>query len=234
MDSKGIIFIHGAGLGNFVWNGMKGKMDIPAMAVDFPNRKKGAKANLHLHFKTYVDMISRHVEKLNVEKLIFVVHSIGGCVGLKVADIFKDKLAGFVGISAAIPKNGNSFISCLPFPKNIIVPLMMKFAGTRPSRKIIEEQLCNDLTPEQRKMVVTTFTPESMALYIEKCEARIPETNRMYIKLTDDKTLSPAMQEKMIQNLKPQQIATIQSGHLAMLSHPEELARLLNEFSKEV
>lgn len=100
--------------------------------------------------------------------MIIIAHSIGGLIGLRIAECFKDKIIGFVGIGSAIPKNGNSFVSCLSFPQKLIVPLIMKLAGTKPPKSAIKNGLCNDLNPSQAEKVVKNFTAESRCLYTKK------------------------------------------------------------------
>lgn len=233
MNNKGFILLHGAGLGSFIWDEVKSGLHLPAFSVDFPNRNQGGRVNRQLHFEDYVKQIIQEIEKWEIEKLIIVAHSIGGCVGLKVAEYFESRIAGFVGIGAAIPVNGNSFISCLPYHQRILVPLLLKIVGTKPPKKVIERGLCNDLEDEQTALVVHQFTPESRFLYTEKCKAGIPDTNRFYIRLSLDKEFPLSVQDKMAKNLNAQKVTTLQSGHLSMLSRPEELADVLNGFYKD-
>jgi pimeloyl-ACP methyl ester carboxylesterase len=153
MNPKGIALIHGAGLGSFIWNGMVDKLNLPAIALDFPNRNKGDEINKQLRLNDYSNKIIHTLDRWDTEKLIIVAHSIGGCVGLKVAEHFGSRVIGFVGVGAAIPLNGNSFVSCLPFPQNLVMPLVLKLAGTKAPEKAIENGLCSDLSDEQKKLV---------------------------------------------------------------------------------
>ena len=229
-DSLGIIFIHGAGLGKFIWKEIKSNLDYPSFMIEFPNRNTDDKANSKLSFEDYVTKAISDTQKFGKQKLIIVTHSIGGLVGLRIAEHFKDETIGFVGIGSAIPKNGKSFVSCLPFPQKLIVPLIMKLAGTKPPKSAIEKGLCNDLNPSQTKEIVENFTAESKDLYIEKSKSNIPNTNKLYVELTNDKEFPVPTQEKMSVNLKCKNIVSLESGHLPMLSVPEKLSGILNEF----
>ncbi|MBK6264895.1 alpha/beta hydrolase [Marivirga sp. S37H4] len=230
MKKNGVLLIHGAGLGSFIWDELIPLLNLPALAVDFPNRKKGDKVNLQLSFKHYSDAVIQQVEQWNIESFVIVAHSVGGCVGLKVAEHFGKRVIGFVGISSVIPSDGNSFISCLPFPQKVIMPVILKIAGTKPPKKAIEIGLCHDLTDMQCQSIMENFTPESKALFKEKCKAEIPNVKKLYIKLLNDQEFPTSMQEKMAENMNTQNIATIESGHLPMLSHTNELAKILNDF----
>src|SRR5690606_11877659 len=120
----------------------------------------------------------------------------GACVGLSDLNRFSHELKGFVALGAVIPKNGNSFVSSLPFPQRLVLPIILKLIGTKPPRKSIENELCNDLTGEQSLKIVHEFTPEIRALYTTKIIYDWPEVKRLYIKLTDDPSMPDGFQDK--------------------------------------
>jgi Alpha/beta hydrolase family len=226
-----IILMHGAGLGSFIWDEIKPLIIRPTLAVDFPNRGRAeSKTGLKLSLDDYTNNIIDVIRRSKDEKLIFVTHSISGCVGLKLADYFDNQVIGFVAIGSAIPGNGNSYFSCFPPLQAIIMKLLIRLLGTTPPANIIMKSLCNNLTQEQSENIVQKFTPESTALYFDKCHAEVPEVKKMYVKLLDDKAFSLANQENSIKNLRPQSIVELRSGHLPMISHPKKLAEMLNEF----
>ncbi len=229
-EKLGIIFIHGAGLGKFIWNEIEPNLNYSFLMIEFPSRNADDKASFKLIFEDYVVKAISETQNFNKEKLIIVTHSIGGLVGLRIAEHFKAKTIGFAGIGSAIPKNGNSFVSCLPFPQKFIVPLIMKMAGTKPPKSAIESGLCNDLNPSQTKMVVENFTAESKSLYTEKSKTKIPDIKKLYVELTNDKEFPISVQKKMAENLNCKNIVKLESGHLPMLSVPEKLSGILNEF----
>ena len=55
-----------------------------------------------------------------------------------------------------------------------------------------------------------------------------------YVKLLQDQSVPPEMQDKMIRNLGAPNVVVIDAGHNVMISQPEALARFLNEIAKEV
>jgi len=153
---------------------------------------------------------------------------------LKLADYLRDKITGFVGIGSIFPINGKSFVSCFPFPQNYLMPLILRILGTKPPKKSIEQELCNDLTPEQTSEIVKRFTPEAIRLYTTNVHHKNIASKTLYIKLNNDKSLSLQLQEKMAKEMNIYNIATLDSGHLPMISRPKELADILNDFVKNV
>jgi pimeloyl-ACP methyl ester carboxylesterase len=234
IDKIGIVLIHGAGLGGFIWTDLKPLIKKTVLTIELPNREVGDKANSNLTFGDYKKSAIEQVEKWGIDNFVIVTHSIGGCIGLSLTDYFAEKVVGFVGISSAVPTNGNSFISCLPFPQSLLMPLILNLFGTKPPQKVIEQTLCNDLTFEQTSEIVRRFTPEAKLLYTTKVNYKKLDIKKLYIKLTNDKGFPLQLQDKMIKNLATPKVVTLDSGHLPMISKPKELSEILNDFINEI
>ena len=230
----GVVFLNGAGLNSSIWNDLKGKIPNPILLINFPNRKTEGNLNAKLTFDNYVNGAVTEVKSWGHSHFIIVAHSIGACVGLKVAEQFKKELVGFVAISSVIPESGQSFVSSLPFPQKLLLPILMTLFGTKPPKKSIANELCNDLPSVTTSKIVTEFTPEAKALYTTKISFDLPNTKRLYIKLTNDNSMPVELQDNMARNLESTKIESIGSGHLAMLSKPNELAAILSNFVNEV
>ncbi len=185
-DKIGIVFIYGAGLASFIWDDLKPLIKNPVLTIEFPNRGVDDKTNVNLTFNDYKKSAIEQIEKWDIENFVIVTHSIGGCVGLSLIDYFSEKVTGLVGISSAVPINGNSYISCLPFPQSLLMPLMLNLFGTKPPQKTIEQMLCNDLTTEQTSELIKRFTPEAKLLYTTKVNYKNLDTKTLYIKLTKE------------------------------------------------
>ncbi|TVR76374.1 MAG: alpha/beta hydrolase [Saprospirales bacterium] len=235
MDNKmGILLINGAGLNSSIWNDLKAIIKNPILSIEFPNRKVDNNPNSKLAFEDYLNATTSQLEKWPVDQFIIVAHSIGACVGLKALEQFKDDLKGFVAIGSVIPISGSSFVSSLPFPQKLFLPVLLSLFGTKPPGKSIETELCNDLTSEQKSEIVSGFTPESKKLYTTKITYDLPDIKRLYVKLTNDKSISTALQDEMAKNLRATKLVALNSGHLPMLSKPKELAMVLSDFMESL
>ncbi|MBA3901102.1 MAG: alpha/beta hydrolase [Bacteroidetes bacterium] len=236
MDNNkiGIVCLHGAGLNSSIWNNLKPLLNFPVLAIDFPNRGNEGNSNKNLTFNDYTESVIDQINKWEKDKIILAVHSIGGCVGKKVAEHFEKKIVGIIGIGAIIPLNGHSFASSMPFPQNILLPVLLKLFGTKPPETAIEKELCNDLTPKETTQIVKHFTPESILLYTSKITSKNSYSNTLYIKLSNDKSLPLDLQEKMAKNLNSSKILTLESGHLPMISKAGQLSEIINSFADTV
>ena len=135
-----------------------------------------------------------------------VAHSIGGVVGLELANILKERICGFVAVGASIPAANGSYISSFPFFTGMIFRLMIALAGTKPPESALRNGLCNDLTEEQTSKIINLFIPESKKLYTDRLSAQKPPHNSMYLRLKKDNAISESVQNNMIANLKTKQI----------------------------
>jgi len=230
--SPGFVFLHGAGLGSWIWEDVISELEYPCLAIDFPGR--GNHKNIetkNLSLNEYVESALLDIDRFSPEKLIIIAHSISGTIALEIVHKLQNRICGFIAISAAIPAMNNSYLSSLPIIMNVFLRLMLTLAGTRPPESAIRDGLCNDLNEKQTLEVINRFTPESKRLYMDRLNTQDIPANSMYIRLKKDKAFTDKIQDDMIKNLHPKKIINIDSGHLPMLGKPVELARILYNFA---
>ena len=232
--SIGIVFISGAGLGTTIWDAVKAQISLPTVAVDYTQLKRQATLN-ETSLQQYVDVAISQANTLSTDKVVIVAHSIGGIVGIEVAKQLRDKVVGFVAVSAAVPNPKASFVSLLPFPQNIITNIILKLAGTKPPEAAIKSGLCNDLSDTQASQIAASFSPESIQLYTNQTtDLPIPSIPSLYVITNKDKEYPISLQQKMASHLKNAHVETIDSGHLPMLSQPTIIAEKINTFLQGV
>src|SRR6056297_1007672 len=110
-EPLGFVFLHGAGLGSWIWEDIISKMEYPSLAIDFPGR--GNNNNIktkNLSLNEYVKSVLSDIDQFRSDKLIIVAHSISGNVALEIAHRRENRIYGFVAISAAIPTKNNSYL----------------------------------------------------------------------------------------------------------------------------
>lgn len=230
-DEVGFVFIHGAGLKGGVWSKVAEGFKHPCLLLEFPLRGNDDDAQTDLSLDDYVTHMKRQVDEWEIHRFVLVAHSLGGVLAQKLASLLPDRLAGFVAVGAAIPNNGGSFVSTLPFPQKLIMSLILRTSGTKPPESAIRKGLCNDLSPEQTEEIVSGFTPESVRVYTDRINAPVPDVPKLYVKLSNDKEFGSSLQNKMISNLSPQSVQSLETGHLPMISNPEGLRSILENFA---
>lgn len=233
-EKLGFVFVNGAGLESGIWSKVLEGFDHPCLLIDFPFRKEAVELRKELALSDYVTHMKRQVDEWKTRKFVIVAHSLGGVLALKLASEMSDRLAGFVAVGAAIPKKGGSFLSVLPFPKRILISAILRKMGTKPPESAIRAGLCNDLSPEEASEIVRGFVPESVRVYTDRVDVSVPNVPKLYLKLTKDKEFGPSLQNKMISNLSPQSVQSLETGHLPMLSDPDGLKLALQNFLTRV
>jgi pimeloyl-ACP methyl ester carboxylesterase len=228
--TTGLAFIHGAGLGAWIWREVEPLISVPVLSLDYPHRDKGA-VDKHLGLEDYSRLLGDRIKNWEPAQVILVAHSIGGVVALKIAARLGARVTGLIGISAAFPRGGGSYLSCLPFPQSLVMGAMVRLAGTRPPASLIKKGLCNDLRPDQADEVVKRYVAESTRLYTDRCEVPVPRMKSLYLKLGRDQAHPGNIQDRMAGNLETPEKVILDAGHLPMLGRPRELAGILNRFA---
>ncbi|KRE58223.1 alpha/beta fold hydrolase [Paenibacillus sp. Soil750] len=229
-DKIGFVFVNGAGLEGQVWSKVADNLEHPCLFAQFPLRKSSFDARSHLSLEDYVTHMKRQVDEWGTHNIVIVAHSLGGVLALRLASLITDRLVGIVAVGAAIPKRGGSFLSVLPFPQRILMSIILRTLGTRPPESSIRSGLCNDLSPYQAMEIVKGFIPEAVRVYTDRVNVPFLDVPKLFVKLTKDKEFSPSLQDKMISNLSPQSVRSLDTGHLPMISNPEGLQSILVDF----
>lgn len=231
----GFVLLHGAGLGAWIWKDVLDKLEYPCLAIDLPGRGEHADTAIaDLSLNKYVESVISDLNRFRAHKLIIVAHSISGIIGLEAAERIKDRVVGFIAISASIPSAHGSYISSLPFLFGLFLRIILRFSGTRPPASAIRGGLCNDLDDKTTSRVIDHFIPESKKLYTDRLRAQSIPDNSLYLHLKKDQALSESIQIRMIKNLHAKQVIEIDSGHLPMLGRVNELAQILNTFASNL
>jgi pimeloyl-ACP methyl ester carboxylesterase len=228
----GFVYVHGAGLDGWIWDDLAQLQDAPHLSASFPGRGNDPGVPKGTTLQAYVDHVREQIEEWPIERVVVVSHSIGGIVALEAISGLPDTVVGFVGLCAAVPKPGGSFLSCYPLHQRLVQRAVIRLVGTRPPDSAIRDTLCSGLSEEHTSRIITGFVPESRRLFTDERTAGVPDVPTLYVRTTNDRELPPSLQEEMIANLDADAVATIDSGHMPMLSNPRELADVLREFGR--
>ncbi len=229
-----LAFVPGAGLDASIWEKLTPYLNFKQAYLDYPNRGNAPATNRRLSLQDYYSTLLRQLEDFPNAKILLVAHSLGGIFINKLASELNERLIGIVAIGAIIPDENHSFLSEFHGVQRFIMRVIMRLAGTRPPASQIKSGLCNDLKGEMADKIVSRFTPESIAVYTEKITYPIPLKPCLFILLTNDKSVSVSRQKLSAEKFREAQIHSLDSGHLPMLSQPEKLAGLLNDFTRSL
>ncbi len=164
-----------------------------------------------------------------------VGHSLAGLTLPGVAEAVPDRIRRLAFVSCAVPPDGTPLVDVLGgfSPSVAAVAATMVDAVVEDDGALHPDlaraMFCNDMDEEQTAWTLDRMGPESLQVLTEPVDltglARpIPRT---YVRLIRDASIDLGAQDRMIANLAPVDVVDLDSGHMAMVSHPDELARVL-------
>jgi pimeloyl-ACP methyl ester carboxylesterase len=229
----GFLLLHGAELGGWIWDRVVPLLRHRAVAADLPGRGRRPVSGRHVTIDRAVDAIIEDIGRLRAERVILVAHSFSGILAPSVVARLGDRAAGVVFLGASVPDAGRAWVHDLPLPQRALLRALSRVRpdGVRSPAKQNATALCHDLDAEATEAVLTQRVPEPPQLLLGAVgDAELPaELARHYVRLTEDRSMSVADQDRHLARLGTDvQVHDLASGHLPMLSRPDELAALLD------
>ncbi|WP_166786516.1 alpha/beta fold hydrolase [Cryobacterium sp. TMT2-15-1] len=222
MTSTTLLLISGAGLPAWIWDDATTGLDAPVA-----RRPEGSNASLLQYAQAALDSASPGA-------ISIVAHSAGGLVAAAMTALAPARVRGILAVTAVIPEPRGSFIGAMPLPNRLMLSAVMRVAGTRPPASALRAGIASGLDANLSKRLVNDFTPESQAYYRDRTPMFDMPHHRGYVTTTNDREISPALQEGFATRLAPDFKKRIDGGHLPMLEHPEELRKYIVEFHASV
>lgn len=219
-----LLFLSGAGLPCWIWDGVRHELD--AQQTQVAPRPHGDSPSLRAYAEAAIASVA-------AERFTIVAHSAGGIVGAEVCRLVPQRVDGFVAVSAVIPKPGGSFTSAMPLPNRWILGIVMRLAGTRPPESAIRGTLAHGLDEQTVDRIIADFTPEPLSYYRDRVGPVSWPGRRAYLGTTRDRELPSALQRQFAGRLGVTCDGVLPTGHLPMLEDPRALARAIAEFLGE-
>ena len=207
-----LLLIHGAGLGPWIWERMLPHLRVPAVAIERGPSLEGC--------------VERVLAQVDGETIL-VGHSIGACIAMVAATRAKVPV---VLVGGMVPESGKSFLSLLPLPARLFLRPMLRKETIALPQSLVKKDYCNDLDEASTELVLRNVTAEVSRLYLDPVEWSAGRTS--YVKLLDDHSLSPKKQDAIVSRVGANRVVTMDTGHLPMLSRPNELASVLDELAQ--
>jgi pimeloyl-ACP methyl ester carboxylesterase len=196
------------------------------------------------------------VDAAGYDRFVLVGHSMAGLTIPEVARRAPERVAHLVFLSCTVPANGESSIDVLlagaadvgeiaaanieAASANIETAQQGGDPGPQLSEERVREMFCNDMDEDQTQFVLDNFGSEALPIVAERVSrdgmsSAIPKT---WIRLLQDAILTPGIQDVCIANLETAPGGTVtvvelDSGHNAMISHPRELAEILDKIAAD-
>jgi pimeloyl-ACP methyl ester carboxylesterase len=231
------VLVHGGGFSGSCWDELLPHLNERALAIDLPGRGGRPGDLSSLTVADFVASVTDDVVQADLTGVTLVGHSLAGLTLPGVAESIPTRLRRIVFLSCAVPPHGTSVGEVLgSFSPSTAAIAERLGDGVLEARGVLHPDLattmfCNDMNGAQTVSTLARLVPESVGVLNEPTDLTglrqpIPRT---YVRLTLDASLSLETQDQMIKNLGDVEVVDLGSGHMAMVSHPRELAALLNE-----
>ncbi len=167
--------------------------------------------------------------------VILVGHSYGGVVITEAGN--DPKVVGLVYVAAFAPGDGESIGSISkPYPPTPLGgelrPDAQGFLSLTP--KGVEEDFAQDLTEAEKKIVTATQGPLASSAFGATITTAAWKTKpSWFVIASNDRAIPPALEKAEAAAMKATSI-TLPASHVAMLSHPKEVAELIETAAANV
>jgi len=236
-DELGLVLLHGAMLGRWIWSRVEPLLAGPALAIDLPGRGTRPADVTKLTLDDVIDSVTSDIESWPVDQVVLVAHSLSGILVPALISRLPSRAVHVVFVSAAVPEPRASYLDVLPVSQRLLLRfvLLTQKKGLLTPGWAARRALCNDLDEPTTSFVLARLTREAPGLYGAPVPGDIPATIPMlYVKLSADHGFSPAVQDQMIARLHDTRLEEIRAGHLPMLGHPDRVAAILNSVIESI
>jgi len=227
------VLVHGAGFGANCWDRLLPHLDRPAIAVDLPGR--GSRAGVDLASVTLDDCARAILDDVAAtagadrDDLVLVGHSFAGVSVPRVMAELAPRLRHVVFLSAVVPPDRTAVLDQIDPAVRELVRAAIDGGIYSQGREGAQAMLCNDMDAEQTDWTLDRVVDDSGALLTEIVDlsglsADVPRT---YVRLTEDHCYPPDLQEPSAARVGGD-VQYLDTGHMAMVSAPEQVAKLLN------
>jgi pimeloyl-ACP methyl ester carboxylesterase len=230
------VLIHGGGHSSRCWERVVPLLDAPARALDLPGRGDHPAPLDEVRLADSIDAVAAAVASADLRDVVLVGHSMAGLILAGVVERVHARLRHVVFVSCAVPPHGGTLLDLVPPEIAAIAAAAVPTpAGVALDPATVARLQCYDMDDEQTAFTLEVVVPEAYWPTREPVDlaglARpVPRT---WVRLLRDRTFEPTAQLAMARRTGCDEVVDIDSGHMAMISHPRELAAALNAVHAE-
>ncbi|MEM7381031.1 MAG: alpha/beta fold hydrolase [Bacteroidota bacterium] len=235
MKKKTFILIHGSW--HSAWNWHKVTPILEAQghtvhAVDLPGMGRDKTPIEEVTLSTTVEKLCELIDSIE-GKVILVGHSKNGIMISQVAEYRPDKIEKLIYLAAYLIPNGKTQKAySVQDTEGLLkgyVDIHEESKSTTLQAEIFKEGLyhdCEDDITEMAKVILSHEPIESGVAALELTEENYGSVPRYYIECTDDRAVTPFIQQKMYAETPCQKVYQMHTSHSPFFSKPKELVDL--------
>lgn len=236
MGADAFVLVHGGFHDSRCWERLIPLLAKPALAVDLPGRGTRPAKMRDVTLEACVRSVVADVEKAGLRRVVLVGHSMGGATVPVVAARIPDRIAHLVLLSTLVAPEGGSLVDGF-LPETRDAAIRRLGTGDEVEIELSEahhrELLTNDMNDEDVAWCLARVGKDSRLLFTDRGSRKgIPDAlPRTYIRLRRDRSVTWEQQAHAISLFPGLAVREIDAPHQAMVTHPSEVAAILNEIA---
>jgi len=236
MVADAFVLVHGGFHDSSCWDRLIPLLERPTLAVDLPGRGVHPAPMEEVTLEACVRSVVSDLDASGFGRVVLVGHSLGGATVPVVAARCPERVAHLVLLSTLVAPAGGAIVDgFLPETRDQAIRRLGEGEGARIelSDAHHREMLNDDMSDEDVEFCVSRHGPDSRHLFTDRASrAGLPDSlPRTYIRLRQDLSVPWEQQAYGISLLPDLEIREIDAPHQAMVTHPKELAEILNEIA---
>jgi pimeloyl-ACP methyl ester carboxylesterase len=237
MSADGFVLVHGGFHDGRCWEQLVPLLSRPALAVDLPGRGSHPARMEEVTLESCVRSVLADLDASGFERAVLVGHSLGGASVPVVAARRPERIAHLVLLSTLVAPEGGAVVDgFLPETRDQAIRRLGEGANARIEMTDAHhrEMLNDDMSEADVEFCVSRHVPESRHLFTDRASrATLPvDLPRTYIRLRQDLSVSWEQQARAISLLPGLEVRELDAPHPAMVTHPKEVAEILNEIAE--
>lgn len=230
------LFLHGSWHGAWCWHKVLPCIEAAghsATAIDLPGRGRSPANPAFVSLSHMVDAAEAALQN----QTVVVAHSRNGIVASALAERAPHKVARTIYLAAYMLPPGRRVLDYLPDEESLLTPhieINRLALWDRLNPAIYREGLYADCPESDIALAHALLGREPVRPALTRLkltQGRYGRVPRGYIRLTQDKAVSLALQDRLIAEAGADRVESLEAGHSAYFSQPEALAQAIVRLS---
>jgi pimeloyl-ACP methyl ester carboxylesterase len=235
------LLVHGAWLGAWCWESVAKQLQASGHEVlvpDLPGHGRDQTPLSAISLQSYVDAVSSSMR--GEKQAVIVGHSMAGIVLSSLAEQMPDAISSLIYVAAYLLQSAESIVDASAIATGSLVGPNMVPArdwstiSIRP--EAMQEVFAADAPPHEIERLRSLTRPEPAAPFntpIQVTSTRFGRVKRSYIKTSQDRAVTPQLQDSMLAKTPCGEVLTMHTSHTPFFAASAELAAALVHLSAE-
>jgi pimeloyl-ACP methyl ester carboxylesterase len=237
---KTFILIHGSWHSSWNWHKVIPILEREGhrvVAIDLPGMGRDKTPISEVRFTNTVQAVCDLIDQVD-GKVILVGHSKNGIIISQVAEYRPDKIEKLVYLAAYLIPHGKTQAEYSAMDVHgVLKPYVTRYPESNSHTLqpvIYKEGLyhdCEDNITELAKVLLSHESAESGNVPLQLTEENFGSVRRFYIECTEDKAVTPFIQQKMYTETICEKVYQLPTSHSPFFSRPQELCEIFLEIA---